>query len=183
MIKDNIVQFVCYITNLEEEKFIPEWEEYAKKEMFKKQEPVLLQQEAGSKSRFRFLSQHQWPSGDTHFSFKDEKKSSYFHDQQVQIVHIGGYLPLQYKKNKGHQNTDTRLVVFAGHNEYDLDFYRQLPLQNHLNIYQAYYESCTYGHILEFFTAEKNITELALSLKQRPGIETTLYKECLIPHL
>jgi hypothetical protein len=182
MTKDNIVHFVCYITNLEEEKFIPEWEEYAKKEMFKKQEPLLLQQEAGSKSRYRFLSQHQWPSSDLHFSFKDEKRSSYFHDQQVQIVHIGGYKPIQYKKNKS-LTAETRLVVFAGHNEYDLDFYRQLPLQNQLNIYQAYYESCTYGHILEFFTTDKHVSELALSMKQRPGIETTLYKECFIPHV
>ena len=77
---------------------------------------------------------------------------------------------------------DVKVMAFISHNETDINFYSQVSLYRHLNIYQAYYESCTYGHILEFFTPETDAHELVEQLKTRAGIDVALYRECLVPH-
>ncbi|MBI5372314.1 MAG: hypothetical protein HZA79_09870 [Sphingobacteriales bacterium] len=182
MATNSIVHFVGFVTRLESEKFIPAWEDYARKEMFRKREPLLLQQDNGSRNRFRFLSQHIWPEGESHFSFKKNDKSGYFHELPVQVVHIGGYLPMEMTKNSLHKDSDSRLLVMAGHNENDPGFYQSLPYPFRLNSYQAYFESCIYGYIFEYFAAEKEMEEITNCLKQRPGTERVLYKDCLVPH-
>ena len=182
MVKNTIVQFVGFATNLDADRFISDWDGYAKKEMHKKYEPVLLQQLPQTKHKFRFISQHEWPDTDVRLSFKNQKRSAYFPDQSVQIIQIGGYMPVQFKKGNPDKDGDTRVLAFVGHNENDLDFYRQLPNHNRLNIYQAYYESCAYGYVMEFFLKEKDITPLLVSLKQRSGVETAVYSECLVEH-
>jgi hypothetical protein len=35
---------------------------------------------------------------------------------------------------------------------------------------------------MEFFVPEKDADELLLQLKQRPGTETGIYRESLVPH-
>ena len=76
MIKDTIVQFVCFATNLGADKFIPEWEHYAKKIDLKK-EPNLLELAGNTKNKFQYISQHEWPNRDFHFSFMNERKSDF----------------------------------------------------------------------------------------------------------
>lgn len=182
MIKDTIVQFVCFVTNLELDEFAPKWEEYAKKLISKKQEQNLQQQVTETKNKYRYLSQHVWPDRDFQFTFMNERKSEHFPEHNVRVVQIGGYILQQQKKRILEDDGDSKLIAFISHNENDIDFYRQLPLYRRLNIYQAFYESCTYGYVLEFFAPEKDAEELLLQLKQRPGVEAGIYKECLVPH-
>ncbi len=182
MIKDTIVQFVCFVTNLELDEFAPKWEQYAKRLMNKKQEPNLQQQVTKSKNKFRYISQHEWPDRDFHFSFMNERTSEHFPEHNVRVVQIGGYISQQEKIKHSEEDGEVKLIAFISHNETYIDFYSQLPLYHHLNIYQAFYESCTYGYVLEFFVPERDADELLLQLKQRPGVETGIYKECLVTH-
>ena len=183
MIKDKIVQYVCFITSLELDEFVPEWDRYAQKLMVKKAEPALLQKVNETKSKFRYISQHEWPERDFNFSFINERPSKYFPENKVRIVQAGGYIPLQVKRKSLGESNEIKLVALLSHFENDLDFYKQLSSYSNLNIYQAYYESCSYGYVLEFFVSEMHADELLLQLNQRPGVEAGMYRECLVPHL
>ncbi|MEO7982585.1 MAG: hypothetical protein ABI688_00760 [Bacteroidota bacterium] len=181
MTKDTIIQFVCFITNLELDAFIAKWEPYAKKLLHKKEEPNLQQLVTASKNKFRYISQHEWPDRDFTFTFMNERKSEHFPEHNVRVVQIGGYVSHVSNKKHTEMEDEHRLIAFIGHNENDLDFFRQLPLYRHLLIHQAFYESCMYGYVLEFFVPEKDAGELLLQLKQRPGVEAGIYKDCLVP--
>lgn len=180
--KDTIVQFVCFITKLELDEFAPKWEQFAKRLTGKKQETDLQEHISESKNKFRYISRHEWAAEDFQFSFMNDRKSEHFPEQNVKVVQIGGYIS-QTTKKYHEKDSDVTLISFISHNETDMDFYRQLTLPHHLNIYQAFYENCTYGYILEFFVPENDSQELLEQLKQRPDAETGMYKACLAEHL
>jgi hypothetical protein len=180
MKKSTIVQFVCFVTNLELDEFTPKWERYAKRLKNLNPETTLLQQ-VETKSKFRYISQHEWLDKDFHFTFMNEKRSEHFPEHNVKVVQIGGYTLLQAERRNHIDNSDsTRLIVFISHEENDIDFYRELPLYGQLNVYQPYYESCSYGYVLEFFVPDIDADELAKQLKQRRGVEIGMYKECMM---
>lgn len=183
MKKDTIVQFVGFVTNLDLDVFAPEWERFAKKVIDKKNEPSLQQQVPDTKAKFKYVSQHEWFDRDSNLRFMDDKKSVHFPEQQVRVVQIGGYITLQFKKRQDTDDNQVRLIAFISHNETDIGFYSELPLNGHLDIYQAYYESCAYGYVLEFFVPETDAEELMLQLKQRLGVEAGIYKESFVPHI
>ncbi len=183
MIKDTIVQYVCFLTNLELDEFTPEWERYAQKLINKNAAPVLFHQVTESKNKFRYISQHEWPERDFHFTFVNEKPSRYFPENKVRIIQAGGYKPMQHKRSSTLENDDIKLVAFISHNETDIGFYQQLPFYSNLNIHQAYYESSTYGYVLEYFVSELHADELLQQVNLRPGVEAAIYRECLVPHL
>jgi hypothetical protein len=145
-------------------------------------EPVLHQLTTEGRKKFRYISQHEGSEGDFLFNFMKERHSEHFPEHNVRVVHAGGYFPLQVKKRFTGEN-DIKLIAFISHKETDIDFYRQLPSYSHLNIYEAYYESCVYSYVMEFFVPENNATELEQLLKQRPGIETGIYKESLVHNI
>ncbi len=105
--------------------------------------------------------------------------SDHFPEQKARIVQAGGYSPVQVGYRHPNKNGDLTIIAFIGHNELDIDYYRKLSLYRHLNIYQAYYESCTYGHILEFCTPEMNASNLLQQITSRRGTEAALYRECI----
>ncbi len=181
MIKETVTQFVCFATNLGSAQFIPEWEVFVKKMQHKKQDSNLLEIQTETKNKFRFISQHECPARDFQFSFTKEKKSEHFPEHNVRVVQAGGYRPLDNKKRYTQEDDDVKLVAFVSHNEIDIDFYKQLPLFRHLDIYQAYYESCAYGYIMEFYVPEANADELLHQLEQRPGVNAGIYKEAAVP--
>jgi hypothetical protein len=183
MKKDTIFQFVCFITNLGVEEFAPKWEHYAKRLQLKKTEPSLQQQVPGTKSRFRYISHHEWPDQDFQFSFMDERRSEHFPEHNVKVVQTGGYIPLYVEKRQPEEDNDVKLIAFISHNETDIEFYRRLPHYHRLHIYQAFYESCSFGYVMEISISEKDADDLILQLKQRPGVETGIYRECLVPHV
>jgi hypothetical protein len=182
MKNDTIFQFVCFITNLDFEAFAPRWEHYAKRFMRKNVETT-LQQQSETKGRFKYISQHEWPQEDFQFAFMEERKGSeHFPEHNVKVVQAGGYTPVQIECRHNETAGDVKIMAFISHRENDIDFYRQLSLYRYLNIYQAYYESCSYAYILEFFVEETNVADMMQQLKARAGIEIARYKECLVPH-
>jgi hypothetical protein len=180
MNKDSIIQFVGFITNLNFDEFVAQWERYAK-EVMTSPGAVILQQETDSKSRYKYLSQHEYEEQNFRFDFMQGRSSEHFPDQKVKVEQLGGYTPLDASHFHHDEGADIKTIAFISHRENDIGFYRALP-HRHLNIYQAYYESCAYGYILEFFTPEAEASELLRELKKRPGIEVAAYRECLIPH-
>ena len=182
MKKNSIVQFVCFVTDHTLEIFGPEWEYFAKRFMNNNTEQILQQQLGESKNKFQFISQHEWPNSDFQFKFMKERRSEHFPVHTVRVMQAGGYIPLQQEKRKNKETGDIKLLAFVSHDESDIKFYRGLTLYSQLNIYQAYYESCTYGYVMEFFVPKADANELLLLLKQRTHVETGLYKECLVPH-
>ena len=94
MKKTTIVQFVCFVTNLEADDFAPKWERYAKKLIDYSAETTILQQ-VETKGKYRYLSQHDWQDRDLHFSFMNDRKSEHFPEHNVKVVQIGGYTLLQ----------------------------------------------------------------------------------------
>ena len=183
MEKTTIVQFVCFVTNLELDEFASKWERYAKRLMNNNSETT-LQQQAETKSKYRYISQHVWLEGDFNFTFMNQKRSEHFPEHNVKVVQIGGYTLLQTENRKHIDNTDSiKLIAFINHDEYDIDFYQQLPFYGQLNIYQPYYQSCSYGYVLEFFVPEIDANAMAKQIKERKGVEMGVYKECMMVQL
>lgn len=182
MKKDSPLYFVGFITDIGFDEFIQKWDYYAKQESTTNF-AVVLQQETESKTRFKYVSHHKLKNDNITFTFMKGRNSEHFADQKVRVVNIGGYTPMLALYNHPTKNNDTRLLAFLSHNETDIDFYRQLLPIECVNIYQAYYESCTYGYVVELFLPEIAAEGLLQQLKTRPGIEVSLYKECMVPHV
>ena len=183
MKKDTIVQFVGFVTDLGLDEFTPQWEHYAKRLISKKAESSLQEQVPATRNKFRYLSKHEWPDRDFNFSFVNDKKSEQFPEHNVRVVQVGGYTPINSRKRKVEESEDTHLIAFISHEETDIDHYRRISLYRHLEIHQAYYENCAYGYVLEFFVPDADAGVLLLLLKQRPGVEAGIYKDCLVPQL
>ena len=181
--KDTIVQFVCFATNLELDEFTVEWDRYNQKLAGQKEEPVLLQKTAKEKNKFNFISKYEWPVSDFNFTVINDRISKYLPEHRVKILQAGGYTALEQIKKHIVDHNSTKLIAFISHQENDIDFYRDLPLYSSLNTFQAYYESCAYGYVLEFFVPEVNAEELLLLLNQRHTAEAGIYKEALVPQI
>ncbi|MBK5271853.1 MAG: hypothetical protein JJE22_12650 [Bacteroidia bacterium] len=182
MKKDTIFQFVGFVTNLDFEEFVTKWEPFAKRFMHKNVETT-LQELDQKKGKFNYVSQHQWSQDDFQFEFMEGKKGAeHFPEHTVKVVQAGGYTPMQIESGHNEINDLVKVMAFTGHNENDIDFYKKSPSYRYLNIYEAYYESCTYAYIMEFFVEETQVEELMLQLKTRTGIETSVYKECPVLH-
>lgn len=180
MKKNTIVQFVCFVTDLDLDGFTPKWERYAQRLMTHNPETT-LQEQAGVKSKFRYISQHEWQEGDFHFTFMNQKQSEHFPEHNVKVIQVGGYTLLQTEQRADKTNSRlVKLIVFTNQDENDIDFFLQLPWYNQLNIFQPYFESCTFGYVMEFFVAENNAENLLQQLKLRKGVEAGSYKECLM---
>ncbi len=181
MKKDSIIHFVGFTTDIGFDEFIVKWDYYAR-QVSTGNSAVVLQQDTDTKSRFKYVSQHKLKNDDIMFTFMKGRNSEHFADQKVRVVNIGGYTALQTGCKHPEENTDTRLIVFISHNETDINFYRQLLPPDCINLYQAYYESCAYGYIAEFFLPEAGVADLAEQLKIRTGCEVSQYKECMVPY-
>jgi hypothetical protein len=181
MKKDNIVQFVCFITNLEPDTFIVKWEEYAS-QLIDDNNTVNLLQNNEAKAKFRYISQHDGAGPDFRFAFMKKRNSEHFAEQKVKVIQAGGYITLQVQCASNKRN-DARVIVFVGHDETDIDFYSKLSFYRFLNIHQAYYESSLYGYVLEFYMPDGDAPQFLEQLKDRHGIEASVYTKCLIPHV
>ncbi len=176
-----IVQFVGFITNLGFDEFVVKWEPFTKR-LMNKHGDMMLQEQVEKKSRFKYVSQHEWPQEDFQYAFMEGRRSETFPEHFVKVVQAGGYSPVQIEYKQS-DNGLIKVMAFIGHNENDINFYKQLSTRHHLNIYEAYYESCTYGYILEFFTKESQAEDLFRQLNDRIGVEAGMYKESLVPHV
>lgn len=179
MKKDTIVQFVCFDTNATTEAFIVQWEQYSK--IVSNDQEVILQKATGAKNTFSYVSQHWSLANDFQFIFKKNKRSAHSTEVEMRIKEAGGYIPLQLKFTGETDINESKLFVFVSAADADIEVYKNLSSYKYLNIYQAYYESCTYAYILEFFVANTDAEQLMDQLKiYNRASETGIYKECLV---
>ncbi len=180
MKKDAIVQFVCFDTNAGTEEFIVQWEQYNK--MVSIDQEVILQQATGTKNTFNYVSQHWCVASDFQFVFKKGKRSAHSPELEMRVKEAGGYTQVQTECKRETDDHESKLFVFISAGTADLEVYKQLDAYKYLNIYQAYYESCAFTYILEFFADDIQLPQLIEEIKIHNRLsETGIYKECLVP--
>ena len=179
MKKDKVVQFVCFVTNLKIDEFMGIWESYAKR--LGAAGEVMLQETASvkGKNKFRYVSQHSCDATDFRFVFMKGRNEDDFPEHNGKVINAGGYSAVQMQCHHNDIKNDVKVMAFLDHRETDLDFFYQQTFR-HLNIYEAYYESCTYSYILEYFVQEADAALLVEQLKTRAGIEAAVYKESAV---
>jgi hypothetical protein len=182
MNKNNIVQFVCFVTNLDLDIFGARWEHYAAQFMNRTARMTLQKAVAGSnKNKFAYISQHECSTENFRFNFMKERNSEHFPEHTAKVVQAGGYLPVQVQCAHAEGKGDVKIIAFIDAPETDFSFYHRQNYR-HLNIYEAYYENCAYSYIMEFFVQETEAAALVKELKTKPGIEAVIYKECSTLH-
>lgn len=176
---DNIVQFVCFASSLDTEAFKELWEPYARM-VVKDPSSIVLQEELAGQSstRFAFISQHSCSAADFEFAFMKGKSKAHFPEHKARVIQAGGYLPVAPVAAYKPSRTEVKIIALVGHGETDPAFYRGLGAR-HLNMYEAYFENCRYGYILDFFIPAKEATALLSVLKKRPGVEAGIYQTCV----
>jgi hypothetical protein len=179
MKKDTIVQFVGYITALDADAFAASWAQFAGP-YTRHNIKTTLQQQAGTKARYKYISQHLAElSSEGPEAFVGKKRSDHLPVHTVKPVPVGGYIPQEAtgKSNK----KGVKVVAFVGHEENDFEFYRQSGLHLSVTVYQAYYQSCTYACVFEYTVDPSNCEALVRYLKARPGNEVAAYIDCPVP--
>jgi hypothetical protein len=176
MKKDTIVQFVCFATNLNFEKFVEKWETYARPLLAGGESVLNEASSANGRVKYRYISMHECNSTDFKFAFMKGRDREHFPEHNAKVVHAGGYMLSQKSRTYNSLKEEVKVIAFLDHRDTHLDFYNSIEC-HHLNVYTAYYESCLYSHILEFFIQEKDVPSLLDQLKTRSGVEAALCME------
>lgn len=174
MVKEKVVQFVCFETKLAHEQFLTQWEHFSRS--VNSDLDVILQQ-SELNGTFRYIAQHYCTAGELNFAFTKGKRSSRTPEPGIKTKQAGGYTILQEERKTNVQTDETKVFTFLTDATADLSIYRQLSAHNKLNIYQAYYENCSYAYILEFFVKSKYVAILQEQLKLHSLDESRTYKE------
>jgi hypothetical protein len=180
MKKDTIVQFVYFETTVDTDEFKLQWEQYSK--LVSNDQEVILQQEVERKSIFRYVSQHRCFANDFQFIFKKGRRSAHSPEVEMKVKEAGGYSALQVECSHETDINESKIFVFISTADINLQVYRNLSSYQFLNIYQAYYESCAFTYILEYFVKNIEATQLMEQLiVHNRSSEIGMYKECSIP--
>lgn len=173
MKKDTIVQFICFASKLDKEEFIPLWSEFAKKYKNPSGEINLFEVSQEKKSRFRYVCRITGSASDFRFAFMKGRNSEHFPEQAARVIQLGGYAPLQMQATKAARK-EVKLLAFMDPNHVDLEFCKQQSFTS-LNIYEAYFENCTYSYIMEYYVPEKDASSLVEQLSAHGGIQVMTY--------
>jgi hypothetical protein len=179
MKKDTLVQLIGFITTLEQDDFTANWELFAGR-FIRHDVKTSLQRNAGPKARYKYISWHQWAQDDLQPAFAKKKRSESFPEHMVKLVEFGSYMAEQPNISTGHKGL-TKVLAFVGEEGNDVDFYTQAGLQQSVNVYQAYYQSCTYASVYEYWVEPKNCEALIQHLKTKHGNEVAAYVDCPVP--
>jgi hypothetical protein len=178
--KETIVQFVCFTSILEVDKFIAIWEPYAKMLGGDLANSHLLEAVAAKNgNRFNYVSQHICSAADFKFAFLKERRAKHFPEYRTRIIQAGGYLPVKHPSTYTCENNDVRIMAFFPQGESPMDLDNQ-ETRLRVNTYEAYFENCAFGNVMEFFVSEQESSGLLEQLKAMPGVEAGIYKNCSI---
>jgi len=177
MKKDTIVQFVCFESSADIDEFILQWEQYSR--LVSSNQETILQQEIGQRNMFRYVSQHICFANDFQFIFKKGRRSAHSPELEMKVKEAGGYTAIHVEHSHETEKNEKKVFVFITDPQADIEIYRTLSPYRYLNIYQAYYESCSYSYILEFFAENEQAIQLLEQLNTyNRSSETGIYKEC-----
>lgn len=172
---DKIVQFVSFDTILDNEQFIPKWQEYTRSANIDKD--VTIQQSAKEKG-FKYIVQHRYASGELNFVFEKSRRSSRIREVAITATLAGGYSIIRSDRSNDVNKDESKIFAFLTDTPASLEVFQQLSFDGELNIYQAYYENCKYSYILEFFVKNKYAAALLELLKQHDNLDLGVYKKC-----
>jgi hypothetical protein len=179
MRQDTLFQFVGFETTVNLDDFTSQWENFARRFFKKDIHSITLQQQVKSKNRFRYMSINEWPQDNFRFSFMDGRGSDYFPDHRVKVVQAGGYAPI-HLECESHTQEEMKILLMLHEDQVNHTDFLKMPY-HFLNIYQAYYQSCLYSHIVELFVSDGQDIELYDCLKKRfPHSDAGMYRECLV---
>jgi hypothetical protein len=179
MQKEAIIQFVSFETNVNSSEFISQWEGFTRE--MNKAGDVKLFQEAGNLKRSKYISQHTCFDSEFNFLFKKERRSAHNPEIEMKVRQLGGYSAVQLQYDGDMETEDCKVFLFSNINEAGLNEIRLLTGYRSLNIYKAYFESCTHEYVLSFLTGAAQAGELLQQLKlQNRHCEAGAYKECLV---
>ena len=171
----NIVQFVCFETTLNIDQFMKRWEEYRRSE--NSDMDVTLQQCEEGKI-YKYLAQHRSDGNELCFAFSKGATSPRMRRVLINTKLAGGYLVLQEERMNETRKDESKIFVFLISPQANLNACRQIRTDVQLNIYEAYYENCSYAYICEFFVKNKYVSDLMEQLKELNQCEIGIYKEC-----
>jgi hypothetical protein len=106
------------------------------------------------------------------------RNSEHFPEHAARVIQLGGYTPLQIQ-NKKISPKDKKILALLDKSFFDLEFCKNQSYSS-LNIYEAYFENCKYGYILEYSVPEKDASLLIEQLSAQSGIEVTVYNNTLV---
>jgi hypothetical protein len=179
MREDTLFQFVGFETAVNLDDFTSQWENFARKFFKQDIHTITLQQQVKSKSRFRYMSMNEWPQDSFRFSFMEGRGSDYFPDHRVKVIQAGGYTPT-HRECSNCAHDELKIFLLLNVEDVVADAFTTMPY-HHLNIYEAYYQSCLYSHVVELFADEAQCAELLDRLKKRfVQCDAGMYRECLV---
>jgi hypothetical protein len=157
------------------EEFIVQWERFTKRFLNKGIEVTL--QEQMSKNKFKFVSRNVWPEDSFQFVFMEGRLSHNFPEGHVKVVEAGGYTPVQIECNRA-KGDKVKILVFSKDSRINVEDFKKMADYSHLNIYEAYYESCKYAYIFEFYVCEASVEEFKKQLQlETNGADIGVYRE------
>ena len=173
-----MVQFVYFETHLDSSQFIEQWERFTRSVNL---DPDVILQQSEKKGSFTYLAQHHCAAGDFEFVFaRTRRPKNHTISVPIRTEHLGGYAFLESERKNDLEVGESKVFAFLTNSQADLDSYRQMCPQSNLNIYEAYYESCKYAYILEFFLKNELAADLERELKLSNAGEIGIYKECVL---
>lgn len=173
----SIVQFVCFVTTLEPDAFIKKWESYSRK--LAADSNSFLQEAITDKAKYKYILQHEGKPIDFRLTLMKSRTRESFPELRARVVQAGGYTPVQLQSPHSEAEDDVKVLAFISPGETDLAFYHRQAYR-YLNVYEAYYESCAYSYVLEFFIQAQDAASLIEQLKTRTGTEVNAYKESAV---
>jgi len=179
MVKDKIVQFVSFETPLDEEQFITQWEQY-NRSVNSDLDVTLHQSEKNG--QFNYIALHRYAAGELKFSFTRAKKSSRNAEPQIKAKQAGGYLLVEEQRAGETHPDEKKVFAFSTAVFTKAADYKLLAQYGKLNIYNAYYENCQYGFILEFFVKGSQLPAFLEQLQTFDHFTTGVFKECALQH-
>jgi hypothetical protein len=174
MTEDTKVQFVCFETSLDREPFMKRWKAYNRSP--RSDADVILQQ-CKRDDLFLYIAQHRFESNDMQFEFTKEGRSGRIVQERIKTTIIGGYALLQLQNKQGAAHDESKIFVFVDNASGNLDLYKKLAGNSKLNIYQAYFQNCSYAYILEYFVKNKYASEFLEQLEKQDDSKAGIYKE------
>lgn len=174
------MQFVCFDTNIEYQEFSGIMKNYLSKKKLRREEEEVIVMKA-SKDRFRYVSRHITSSGDFKFVFNRGRNPDIGVIGSLRIIQVGGYKPLQVERELHQGGNLLAVMIFVNKEQTDVSVFREIKCHQYLNIYEAYFESCAYSYILEYFVETLEAEKLLSEIKSQPlNSEAGIYSECLV---
>lgn len=178
MKKNDIVQFIGFRSLLPQKDFMELWDPYSSQLVHEPadaclQETISVKKNGG----FDFVSRLCCDEDSFRFSYMQGRERAKFPDQKATVIQAGGYLVTELQHAGPCGKSEVKILAFIPHNETDTGFFRELPCR-HLNIFEAYFENCRYGYVMEYFLHKQDADTVLEALNNRPGVEAALYKEC-----